>query len=817
MTGVMQVTAWLFISSASITVFADDVVSGVPFVAGFDRFGRHTDIDPITAGQLLLTELSCTACHATNNATLDPKRGPVLDGVGSRFQPSWIRSFLLSPPDVKPGTTMPNMLSGLPPEHRERAADAMTAFLMSLQQPFPEIEASGLNPVPMEFWKHGNSEHGQRLYHQIGCVACHDPDSGYEATVVKPSPLDEMVEQLNAGELRELGLSSAARKIQSVPLAVLPAKYTHRSLTYFLLNPQHIRPAGRMPNFSLTPVDAADIAAWLLRHQELSQNPDRPESAPNATLIQQGRQLFSDLHCASCHAIRGVPETPLSRSLGELMPESSKSCVADTANSVARLKGQPNWSLDSDQTAALRAAMAALNTSTPTVRNDELTFRLLQLNCYACHDRNQLGGVGRFRKPYFETLGYVDIGDEGRLPPTLTGAGEKLTASWIDSVLAGKGRVRPFMSIRMPVFPAEATKRLPAMFENADTSQIKSQESDRQSAAIEPKTLIETGRRLMDTGCVQCHAFKGESLPGTIGVDLEGVAQRIRRSWLRKFLKDPGSLKARTRMPTFFPNGQSQNPDVLSGDVELQIAAMDAYLSELSHQPLPEKIQQARDQNYELKPTDHPIILRTFMPVVGMHAIAVGFPQSVHFAFDAEHMSVSQAWRGRFLDAEGTWFIRFAPPAEPLGDQQITFPAGICIAALTDMTTPWPTDADNAHAEFSGYRLDKNRVPEFLYNVHGVSVTDRTEPDGKHGLNRTITFRNVAESDATGMFWFRAHIGTELIRTSPRSFVNEAGLTITLDQPETGGETRSLAGMTEWLVPVVISGETVIRVHYTWK
>ncbi|MCA9008957.1 MAG: c-type cytochrome, partial [Planctomycetaceae bacterium] len=458
-----------------------------------------------------------------------------------------------------------------------------------------------------------------------------------------------------------------------------------------------------------------------------------------------------------------------------------------------------------------------LNTSTPNVSTDALTFRLLQLNCYACHDRNQLGGVGRFRKPYFETLGHVDIGDEGRLPPTLTGAGDKLTASWIDSVLAGKGRVRPFMSIRMPVFPAEATKRLSAMFENADTSQIKSQDSDRQSAAIAPKTLVEAGRRLMDTGCVQCHAFKGEALPGTIGVDLEGVTQRIRRSWLRKFLKDPGALKARTRMPTFFPNGQSQNPDVLSGDVELQIAAMDAYLSELSHQPLPEKIQQARDQNYELKPTDHPIVLRTFMPVAGMHAIAVGFPQSVHFAFDAEHIAVSQAWRGRFLDAEGTWFIRFAPPAEPLGDQRITFPPGICIAVLTDMTMPWPNDAEDANAEFSGYRLDKNRVPEFLYSVHGVSVTDRTEPDGKRGLKRTIRFRVAADTDAPEMFWFRAHMGTELIRTSPRSFVNEAGLTVTLDQPETRGDTRSVAGITEWLVPIVLSGETVVRVQYTWK
>lgn len=817
MAAVAMPVAWLCLWSAAVSVFADEVVSGVPFVAGFDRFGRHAEIDPVTAGHLLLTELSCTACHATDNTALDPKRGPVLDGVGSRLNSSWIRSFLLSPPDAQPGTTMPDMLNGVLPEHREAAADAMTAFLMSLQQPFPEIKASGLIPVPMEFWKHGNAEHGQRLYHQIGCVACHDPDTGFEVTVVKPSPLDEMVEQLNAEELNALGLSSAARKVQSVPLAVLPAKYTHRSLTHFLLNPEQTRPAGRMPNLSLTPVDAADIAAWLLRDQELSQNSDDPESGTKTTLIQQGRQLFSDLNCASCHAIRGLPATTHARPFNELMPESSKSCVAKTANSVARSKGQPNWRLDAVQTAAIMAATVALNTSTPTVKTDALTFHLLQLNCYACHDRNQLGGVDRFRKPYFETVGHVDIGDEGRLPPTLTGAGEKLTTNWINSVLAGQGHVRPFMSIRMPVFPAEATKPLPAMFENADTSQVKSLDSDNQSAAMEKGAFIEAGRKLMDTGCVQCHAFKGEALPGTIGVDLEGVTQRIRRDWLYKFLKDPGSLKPRTRMPTFFPNGQSQNRDVLNGDVGLQIAAMYAYLSELSHQPLPDRIQQARDQNYELTPTDHPIVLRTFMPVAGMHAIAVGFPESVHFAFDAEHIGLSQAWRGRFLDAEGTWFIRFTPPAEPLGDQRITFPTGICLATLTDMTTPWPEDAGAANAAFSGYRLDKTGVPEFLYNVHGIAVIDRTEPDGKNKLKRTITLRGIAASTATEEFWFRAHMGTKLLRTSPRSFVNETELTVTLDAPEAAGETRSVANMTEWLVPVPVSGETVIRVHYAWQ
>ena len=173
---------------------ADDAAPEASFVSGFDSFGRHTDIDPVTAGRLLITELSCTACHKADDATLSPKRGPVLDGAGSRLQPDWIRSFLLSPTTTKHGTTMPDILAAVPEKNRTPTADAITAFLGSLKIPFPEIKATGLNPVPMEFWNRGNVENGRRLYHQIGCVACHEPDAEYEVTAVQRSPLDDLLE-----------------------------------------------------------------------------------------------------------------------------------------------------------------------------------------------------------------------------------------------------------------------------------------------------------------------------------------------------------------------------------------------------------------------------------------------------------------------------------------------------------------------------------------------------------------------------------------------------------------------------------------------
>lgn len=809
---------------AMTAVLADDAASNIPFVSGFDRFGRHADVDEVTAGRLLITELSCTACHKADDATLSPKRGPVLDGAGSRLQPDWIRSFLLTPTTTKHGTAMPDLLASVAADQRKSTADAITAFLVSLEQPFPEIKATGLNPVPMEFWNRGNVENGQRLYHQIGCVACHEPDSEYEVTAVQRSPLDDLLEQLDSDELKEMGLSSAARKVNSVPHSVLPAKYTHQSLTYFLLNPEHTRPNGRMPNLSLLAVDAADIAAWLLR--DAAQSESAPNAFPksDAALIASGRQRFSDLHCTSCHVIEGMASTAFAKPLVELDPASKQACwTVGRGSRPAQIRTgqesrpasvQPIWPLDSAQAAAIKAAMAALTNPAATTNHDELSFRLLQQNCYACHDRNRLGGIGRYRKPYFATVGHVDIGDEGRLPPTLSGVGKKLVTAWINRVLTGKGSVRPFMTIRMPVFPADITKPLPAMLAKADASTTKPSEAAHVLAQADTKTLVEAGRQLMDTGCVQCHMFKGEALPGVVGIDLEGITNRVHPAWLHDFLKDPGSLKERTRMPTFFPNGQSQNRDLLNGDVELQLAAMYAYLKDLSNQPLPDKIQQARDQNYELTPTDRPIVLRTFMPITGTHAIAVGFPQHVHFAFDAENISPSQAWRGRFLDAEGTWFIRFAPPADPLGDKRITFPPGIAIAALDDKTSQWPTDAASAGAKFRGYRLDNHGVPTFLYSVHSFDVEDRIEPDQVSGLRRTITIQTANDSRTTKQLWLRAHVGKSLTQTSKQAFLNEIGLMVTVEQPISTGELRTGNEQTEWIIAVPAEKNLPIELRY---
>ncbi|MEZ6126271.1 MAG: c-type cytochrome [Planctomycetaceae bacterium] len=792
-----------------------------PFVPGFERFGRHQDIDESAAGRLLFSELSCGACHDDAGKAALPKRGPVLTGAGNRIHRDWMRKFILQPGTVKPGTTMPSMLDHLDQGRKAETAEALTAFLMSMQQPFPDVRGSGANPVPMEFWSRGDAQRGQALFHQVGCVACHEPHPEYDAVVTTTSPLDQMLDQLDPEELKELGLTSAARRVPSVPLPDVPGKYTHQSLTDFLLNPEHRRPAGRMPNLSLQAVEAADIAAWLMNSSRSAGSeseglePAASTSQASSSLINRGRELFRQLRCIACHDIAG--ETAVAVNVPRRSGGAGRSCVQQSAaNPMPPTTAQPVFQLDELQVRAIAAA--GFQDQTP---QRQLTQTLLELNCFACHDRDGLGGVGRYRKPFFETTGHVDIGDEGRLPPTLTSVGRRLTPTWLTSVLTGKGRIRPHMTIRMPVFPLAKTKELSGLLSSIDRAGTESREAKNIFSETNRSELLAAGRQLMDTGCVQCHLFNGESLPGAVGVDLAGATQRLQPDWLHDFLKDPNSLKPRTRMPTFFPNGRSQDHSVLNGDVERQLAAMYWYLHDLERQPLPKKIESARAQNYELVPQERPIVLRTFMPVAGSHAVAVGNPQGVHFAFDAEHIFLSEAWRGRFLDAEGTWFVRSAPPAIPLGQDQISFPTGLAVAALADRSQPWPATIQDARGSFLGYRLSENGSPEFRYRVGEVLVTDRIQPNKTKGLIRRLTIQQDSSTTATGgssTVWLRAIHGAKLSVTGRQTVTGENNLRVKVEGTSGQANQQLTADLQEWRIPVSLEADSAATVilNYEW-
>jgi len=718
------------------------------FVIGFERFSRHGDLDANESGSLLIGELGCTACHATSDPSVQSfvavqsSVAPDLSDAGNRLNRDWITDYLSDPHAKVPGTRMPDPMWMLDVATRTQKVQAIGAFLRSQKQPLSLPRANGASPVLHEFWNKGDSSRGRDLYHAIGCVACHAVETGYEGSQTSASSVDQLLEQLDPDEIEELGLSRQLRPVPSIPLFTpgsdhqLSEKYSKQSLTLFLLDPHRVRPSGRMPSLRLTPSEAADIAAYLTQGVDDAIDQLPSTASPLDELIDEGKVAFQEFGCATCH------HSSLGKAGQSAEPLSSLDVTVDSSCIANPKRTMPKYQLDGPQRQAIVMAIQTLQKSSResvgdqnVLAADRVKMQMIGLNCVACHERDfavgrdaknviTLGGVGRNRKPFFETVAKVDIGDEGRLPPALSGVGAKLTESALQSVFSDKAVAhRPYMTIRMPSYHSDRVKSVIADLPIAD-SRLDATEGEvfTQAKQIPMDELLGVGRELINTGCVECHVFREEQLPGAVGVNLDAIHKRLQPSWFRQFVENPGQLKHRTRMPTFFPEGKSNRQDLLQGNVDQQIAAIWHYLK--SADPLPEKILDAMSQDFEIVPTDRPEVVRTFMQDVGTHAIAVGFPQGVHYAFDSDGCRLVSVWRDRFLDARGTWFERFVPLTKPLGTNLLRLPPSLTFYTKRDDQS-W---SQSGELWFNGYRLNSEGVPTLRYEVSGWMIEDQVMP-----------------------------------------------------------------------------------------
>ena len=685
----------------------------------FERFFSSVDTDPLAAGAYLVGELGCTNCHLPSTALAErivSKVGPTLDGVGDRLRVDFLLEYLTDPHGVKPGTTMPDLLAAFGRSERREMTRSITHFLASLK---------GSSTSTAE--RQASMSNGRRLYHRVGCVACHAPEDGY-----RPSSLPEGV------ELQEL-------KVSPVPLGDVAEKYTVRGLAAFLRDPLAVRPSGRMPSLRLTDGEALDISSYLLKRSH-----DRPDNFTiDRELAGKGRAHFAQLGCASCHQVtfEDEPVRPTRRAhrFSDLTSGLERGCLA-----VTPAVGVPRYELSKLQRVGLRAVVRQPDNRSPIVAANRTRRVMFALNCFACHARRAEAGPEDARRQYFESDG-KDLGDEGRFPPHLTGVGAKLVPQALRSIIRGEGGVRPYVATRMPDFGPRYAAELTSLFQKADLPD--------EVLHIERVGRNRFGRRLVGVdglSCITCHDFGDRPSLGIRAVDLVSMGKRLRPEWFRFYLEDPASFYPRTRMPSFWPGGEAVLKTVRGGNTDTQIDDIWVYLMEADQTRLPNGMEAANV--FELVPRERPIVFRTFMKGAGAHAIAVGYVGGPHFAFDALAGRVDSAWKGRFLDAESTWENRFTPPALPLGAEILGFPKGPLIAPLQTASAPWPdVIAPDALLRFRGYRLDVDGVPTLLYGLHGVLVEERLTPiGGGVGLERRITLRG----DRSGL-WMRLWRGDD--------------------------------------------------------
>ena len=140
---------------------------------------------------------------------------------------------------------------------------------------------------------------------------------------------------------------------------------------------------------------------------------------------------------------------------------------------------------------------------------EKLAHHRRQLNCTACHTRDGLGKPDTERNSLFTTTGN-DLGDEGRLPPLITGVGAKLTETALHKVLRGEDSIRPYMTTRMPDFGEAHAKFLVQHLTTTDArAGVKATARDGRENEVGRNQY---GRELLGTkgvNCITCHQLGG--------------------------------------------------------------------------------------------------------------------------------------------------------------------------------------------------------------------------------------------------------------------------------------------------------------------
>jgi len=502
-----------------------------------------------------------------------------------------------------------------------------------------------------------------------------------------------------------------------------------------------------------------------------------PQIAIPSDRREAGERLFVERGCAQCHREVTDRSSGTRRSVPPLQDlQAERGCLGEQVPAAA-----PQYRLTAVQLEALRAAVRWLqqNERSPAPA-DRLHLQMATANCYACHARDGRGGIERARSDWFVST-IPEMGEEGRVPPPLDRVGDKLQAEYLRQLVQQGGKERPYMKTRMPGFGSTISGSIAPSLEAIDLNPSGALDLD----FDEPARLQAAGRTLVgDRGlsCIKCHTLRGIGTPGIQAIDMLAMPRRLRPEWFNRYLIDPQQYRPGTRMPASFVDGRSVLTSIYDGDPAAQTAAMWTYLSSGDVIRLPTGLE---PQQIELIPRDRPIVYRNFLAGLSPSGIAVGFPESIHGAWDVKTCGWRLLWRGPFIDASMHWVGRGAGSQGPLGDEIIDFERQSPVAILPRVDAPWPSESVTEHGgQFLGYRLDPHGTPTFRYRVPGWEVQDRAVPqldaDGRAFFLRTW---QVTRHDSTSLpqdpLVIRLLAGGPIERLSANSY-RQGGLQLTL-------------------------------------
>jgi len=574
----------------------------------------------LSRGRRLFRELGCDGCHATGAPVPEPKRGPSLRHVAAKLRPGYLLSWIRDPQVRRAAHTMPQFWPDAARNpniaaQRDRESLAIAGYLLASSEPF----AAAASAPPAD---PARGEQGHKLFDHLGCRGCHalggQGRDDLQIREEKQGAADADAAWDSFGATQEESQAPTATAALAAidfapPLGELGARVRPGFVFAWLQDPTRYWSAATMPSLRVTPDEAHDIESWLLTAATTAPLPDPSQllGAIDAERVRSGKKLIGQYGCSGCHDIPGFEQEgrpgpdltdygtkdPRDMLFGATPPpREQRTWARFTEQKLRAPRSQaaanvhlmmPQWPLNDEDVLSLAVYLRGLRASQPPtayiVQPPRAVPRRLaertiaDRGCRQCHKLDEKpGAIARY---------YVDA---HLAPPQLDGAGARLQPQWLYGYLLDPGPVRPWLEARMPRFGLSEAQAEAVGGWLAERSE---KPTSLRPLALHPITpeRDKLGAGLFERlKCVTCHRLqRGEGVEtAQLAPDLGLARQRLDPAWIRKFLEDPGSMLPRTRMPQFFPEGQTPAPDVLGGDVAAQMDLLVDYLMNLGLLPV---------------------------------------------------------------------------------------------------------------------------------------------------------------------------------------------------------------------------------------
>jgi mono/diheme cytochrome c family protein len=531
---------------------------------------HHSDLPEtpqLNRGRQLLVTLNCVGCHRLQDVDRPDMLGPDLTNISAKVSREWIYKWLKEPRTVSDstGNTTVNGYDSdqSPPRMPQfKLSDAelraLSGYLSTFQS--KSFQPYHVNPGVVAAWSKRPDlvDQGELRFRQMFCSTCHS------------------LAVTRAGETNLIGGDIGPE------LTKIGSKVNPDWLPGWLKDPQSFLPHSKMPRYQWTDEDLYKVSQYILtklKDTDLLTNVP-PMGAPTPAEIQQGRRLFVDKGCASCHAVEGM--TP-QRDLGpDLSAEGGKDVsqlefgqstiprkliayvqakISDpsSVNPTARM---PVYLLTPVDLDAVTTAVLSMTGPPATGGMQKLQVARADASyhptgefgrvyerykCYACH---QFNGVG------------------GTLAPDLSYEGSRAQRQWLINFLKNPQTIRPTLILRMPQFNMTGQEAATL----ADYLGMVMQSPAVSSSAVDTKKFtsgkVALGKQLYEVKyqCQSCHTIGSGG--GYVGPNLNNAGNWLTPAWMEAWLRNPQAILPGTIEP------RRSYP-------EEEIEALTAYLSTL--------------------------------------------------------------------------------------------------------------------------------------------------------------------------------------------------------------------------------------------